>query len=216
MLKKLIATGLAGATLLATAVTPGYATGGWDLGDFLEDLLSDEVRVDVHNEDIDVRTTASSYANTGENEQEIEGSGGINLLALLGDGEGSEPRQRMTTGNATAETFVGVDVATTEIPLCDCLGDFDGDVRIDVHNDDIDVRTEAWSEANTGYNEQEIEEEDGNRGSREYSVFHEGGFDWEDLLGGGLSGRQSMSTGNARALTEVGVRVAYTNFGVED
>jgi len=128
MLKKMIATAMAGATMLSVAGV-AMAKMPWPMFEPSE--------VEVENEHMFVLTKTEADASSGWNDQFA--------TAMWG----GDVTQRMTTGTASGTAFSGVMAGYTLFPSCNC---FDGDVEVE--NEHFKVMTFTDASAKTGGNDQ--------------------------------------------------------------
>lgn len=142
--KKIAITAAAAGVMLSSAI-PALANGRYHRS-------SNDVEIDIENEDTNVRNNVLTVANTGLNEVEGGRGGHHGGPSSLGGGSHGGRGGSISTGNATAVSSVSNDVNYNEVDLCDCLGDRRGDVELDIENEDTDVTNNVLTVANTGLN----------------------------------------------------------------
>ena len=166
MIGKTVAATVAAAVLMVGGASIASAVGGNYHGNFFDRGDESSARIEIRNEDTNVGVDAKAYANSGENEQEIEVSladsrSRFSRHSFWGyqGGQAGDPYQGMMTGEAVATTNLSTHVNGAEVRMN--LGDWgrrgDSELNVDIHNDDTDVDIDAEAKAESGENEQEIE-----------------------------------------------------------
>lgn len=135
-IKKIAITAAAAGMVLSAAV-PALAWGG------RHGRSSNDLELEIENENTTVRNNVLTLSNTGFNEVE-----GGHSRHHRSSGGGS-----INTGNAGATSDVLNQVNTNTVDLCGCLGDRRGDVEVEIENEDTDVTNNVLTVSNTGFNE---------------------------------------------------------------
>ena len=133
---KRIAITAAAAGMVLSAAVPALAWRGYSRS-------SNDLELEIENEDTNVRNNVLTVSNTGFND--VEGGRSHHHRS---SGGGS-----ISTGNAGATSDVFNQVNTNTVDLCGCLGDRRGDVEVEIENEDTDVTNNVLTVSNTGFNE---------------------------------------------------------------
>lgn len=134
-IKKIAITAAAAGMVLSAAV-PALAFGR-------HGRSSNDLELEIENEDTNVRNNVLTVSNTGFNE--VDGGRSHH--------RGSSRGGSISTGNATSTSDVLNNVNNNNVDLCGCLGDRRGDVEVEIENEDTDVTNNVLTVSNTGFND---------------------------------------------------------------
>lgn len=193
MVKKIVTIAAAGALLLSVAAP---VLGCFGFGCFRRDKSGGIVDVNIDNRDADVDVTATAFADTGGNTQNVSG----------GSGEPSGGDRSIRTGDAFASALATADVNNNDTKIvapCRCTKK----IKVEIDNDNADVDVDATADADTGDNHQNAP--CGCDDGKPCGPCGFGGFGgW---YGGGGGGDRCIRTGDATAWADA---YAWVNFNV--
>ena len=110
-----------------------------------------ELEIKIENKDTDVTNRVLTVANTGFNQVNGGGNGGLGSLG--GGGHHSRGGGSIDTGNALAYSDVLNGVNSNTVDLCECLSGRRGDVKVEIKNQNTNVTNRVVTVANTGFNQ---------------------------------------------------------------